>query len=121
MSAYSRGSATLPALFLIVSFLAVSAGCTTTSIGDISYSGKNLTATITSEGPSSGSYIQLTVFRTSGLSQEEYTITGTPVSLKDGTNIVTIPVDLEPGTYKIYLYLIRNGERSSAAIRDIGV
>ena len=122
MPVYPYRSAILPLLLIIISVLALSAGCTTTNIGDVSYAGKNLTATISSDGPfSNATYIQVTVYRTTGLSQQEYTVTSTPVSLVKGMNTVTIPVALEPGSYKLNVYLIRNGQRSSAVIRDIGV
>jgi len=121
MPVYVCRSATVAVLVFVLAALAISAGCSTTTIGDVSYAAKNLTAIITSGGPPSDAYIQVTVYRTTGLSQQEYTVVSTPVSLTNGTNRVTVPADLEPGNYKLYVYLIRNGERSSAVIRDIGV
>jgi hypothetical protein len=45
----------------------------------------------------------------------------TGVKLKNGENTVKIPVSLQPGTYKLNIYLIQEGERKTAVIRDIVV
>ena len=38
-----------------------------------------------------------------------------------GTNSIVVPANLPAGNYKLYIYLIQDGERKSAVIRDIGV
>jgi hypothetical protein len=43
------------------------------------------------------------------------------VKLASGENSVRIPVTLRPGTYKLNIYLIQEGERKTAVIRDIVV
>jgi len=44
-----------------------------------------------------------------------------PLTLHQGETIAVIPGTLEPGQYKLYIYLIQNGERRTATIRDIVV
>jgi hypothetical protein len=44
-----------------------------------------------------------------------------PVRLNNGDNNVFIPLMLKPGTYKLNIYLIQDGERKTAVIRDIVV
>ena len=45
----------------------------------------------------------------------------TSAKLNTGDNTVLIPVVLAPGNYKLKMYLIQNGERKTAVIRDIVV
>jgi hypothetical protein len=44
-----------------------------------------------------------------------------PVMLNTGDNNVFIPLSLKPGKYKLNMYLIQDGERKTAVIRDIVV
>ena len=118
----SRGF--VPVLLMVTMFsaLVVLAGCTTTTIGDVTYTGKEFVIIIEDSGPvSNDTYMQVTMYRISGFSQQEYGIVNARVTLIDGKNTVKVPAVLEPGDYKLNVYLIRDGERSSAVIRDIRV
>jgi hypothetical protein len=44
-----------------------------------------------------------------------------PVNLKTGENRIFIPGNLKSGAYKLYVYIILNGDRQTAVIRDIVV
>ncbi|ABS56093.1 hypothetical protein Mboo_1576 [Methanoregula boonei 6A8] len=110
--------------YLLLGFLLLllcAAGCTSLSIGTVSYANNNLSIGVT--GPQSPQEIgvQVTVYGVSDLSQHELFTTGTTTTLDGTGQTVTIPADLAPGTYKIYVYLIANGNREAAVIRDITV
>jgi hypothetical protein len=53
--------------------------------------------------------------------QQEENVTMTPVKLESGNNTILIPGTFKPGTYKLYMYVLRNGDRETAVIRDIVV
>jgi hypothetical protein len=95
--------------------------CVSTNIGDVTYSGRGLSLSVSHTGQPSEGYIQITVFRIRENLQEETTVLYAPLVLRQGENSVTVPSTLEPGQYKLYIYLIQNGERKTAAIRDIMV
>ena len=105
---------------LLVIFM-VLCGCVSTSIGDVSYTDGGISAKISNpEGPSDA-FIQVTIYQIIGLSQQEYSTVMAPAKLVTGNNTVLIPVSLGSGTYKLKMYLIQNGERKTAVIRDIVV
>jgi hypothetical protein len=102
-------------------FFMVLCGCVSTSIGDVSYADGGISAKINNpEGPSDA-FIQVTIYQITGLSQQEYSTVMAPAKLVSGDNTVLIPVSLGSGNYKLKMYLIQNGERKTAVIRDIVV
>lgn len=107
--------------FVVLVFFSFLCGCVSNSIGDIRYVNGALVATISNPGQPADVFIQVTVDQVNGLSQQEYTVVMQGVKLKSGENKVTIPVTLGPGTYKLKIYLIQDGERKTAVIRDIVV
>ncbi|MCK9592202.1 MAG: hypothetical protein M0Q91_09375 [Methanoregula sp.] len=96
-------------------------GCVSSSVGDIIYTNGSLAATINNPGQPVDAFVQVTVYQVDGLSQQEYTVVMAGVKLASGENSVRIPVTLRPGTYKLNIYLIQEGERKTAVIRDIVV
>ncbi len=111
--------------FLIVSgmvlFALLSAACISTTIGDVAYAGAGLSLSVSHDGGLSEGYVQVTVYQIQGNRQDERHVWYAPLALQQGQNTVFIPGMLEPGQYKLYIYLIQNGERKAAAIRDITV
>lgn len=105
---------------MLVLFQIIS-GCTTVSIGNSGYANSSLSLTISNDGAPSGGFIQVTVYEISNNRQEETGTFFAPLDLKQGENTAYIPVTLKPGQYKLYFYLIQNGERKAAVIRDIVV
>jgi hypothetical protein len=95
--------------------------CVSTYIGDVAYSGGALSLSISHTGEPSEGFVQVTVYRIQDNRQEENAVLFEPLALRQGENSVNIPSKLEPGQYKLYIYLIQNGERKTAAIRDIVV
>jgi hypothetical protein len=106
-------------LLAIVIFIALSAGCTSLAIGDVSYHNRELSVHVSnSKDPFDGG-IQVRIYEIKNLNQRELTVTGIPISVLKGENEFAIPVVLEPGTYKLYIYLTANGERKTASIKDL--
>lgn len=111
--------------FLIVSGIVfcalLSAACVSSAIGEIAYSGNGLSLSISHDGRPSEGYVQVTVYRITGNQQEETDVFYAPLALHQGENTAFVPGTLEPGNYKLYIYLIQDNERKTAAIRDIVV
>jgi hypothetical protein len=99
----------------------VTSGCIALNVGDAVYSGENLTIALENAGGPSDAFVQVTAYRLSGFNQEEYLIVSRPVTLNAGQNSITIPAELPAGNYKLYIYIIQDGVRKTAVIRDIGV
>jgi len=118
MFAHVRTPACEIALLVLLVFLC---GCVSSSIGDVGYSGDNITASINNPNEPSDAFVQATIYQVNGLSQQEHSVVMASVKLKTGDNTVQIPAPLDPGTYKLKMYLIQNGERKTAVIRDIVV
>jgi len=110
-------------LFLLAILVAVltCTGCTMPAIGDVRYEGGNYSVAIDNSGQLSGAYLQVTAFRLSGWSQEEYSVVYQPLTGGPGHTVVTIPAELVPGRYRLFVYLLRDGTRETAVIRDIEV
>lgn len=106
--------------FLLI-LLVAAAGCMTHSVGNVSYGAGNLTIPITNTGDPVETGVQVRVYTLNEFEQHELLTTGTTVTLAGTDNEVTIPLRLDPGRYKIYVYLTTNGEREAAVIRDITV
>jgi len=109
----------LMGVFLILCLTA--AGCTTLPVGDVSYGNGNLMVVVAGPGTPVDVGVQVTVYTLDQFEQHELLTTGTTATLTGNENTVMIPVKLSPGSYKIYVYITRNGERETAVIRDITV
>lgn len=96
-------------------------GCTTIDISEAGYTNNTVSLTITNAGGPSEGYVQVTVYEIKNNQQEESDVFYAPLALHQGENTVLIPGTLKPGQYKLYIYLIQNGERKAATIRDIVV
>jgi hypothetical protein len=96
-------------------------GCTTIDIGDTGYTNDSISLTITNTGEPSEGYVQVTVYEIKNNQQEETGVFFAPLALPQGETTASVPGKLKPGRYKLYIYLIQNGERKAATIRDIMV
>lgn len=97
----------------------LSVGCTTTSVGDVTYTNQTMEIDITHAGEPMEAHVQVTVYRLANLMQEQQEILGAPVTLVPGRNALSIPIRLEPGPYKLFVYIVKDGDRKTAVIRDI--
>ena len=105
---------------IFVAFI-VMCGCVALNVGDAVYSPGDLSIALENTGDPSDAFVQVTAYRLSGFSQEEYLVVSRPVTLVPGQNTIIVPIDLPTGKYKLYIYVIHNGIRKTAVIRDIDV
>jgi len=108
-------------LLLLMAIFVASAGCLGQSIGDVTYKSSALQVVINSEKYSNNTNIQVTVFDLDNFQQKELMKVVNPVDLGRGVNIHTVPMDLSPGSYKLFIYLIEDGKRTNCEIRTLDV
>lgn len=118
LMSFRKSSFFLIAVFVI--FLSTS-GCMDYSFGDLSYDGSKLNLDIQNNGKDRPLTVQITVFSLKDFRQTEYSTYVETVYLKHGHNSYSVPAKLEKGNYKMYLYILENGKRASAEIRNINV
>jgi hypothetical protein len=106
---------------VLIFALLLGAGCTTAAIGEVEYRNSSIIIPVTCSGEPSDAFVQGTVYTTKNFEQRELTTLQEPVRLLPGNNEVAVPANLPPGTYKLYLYVLRPGERETATIRDLVV
>jgi hypothetical protein len=90
-------------------------------VGDAVYENGGIAVTISHNEKSADAHIQVTVYQIVGPGQKELIVLSKSVQLDKGDNRIRLPALLGPGKYKLYIYVIRNGERKTAVIRDIVV
>jgi len=106
---------------MLVISLSFCSGCTSTTVGNTWYENQSVRTTISHTGDPADLTVQVTVYKLGNLDQEFYTVLSTPVSLSPGDTLVTIPGELPPGSYKLYVYVLGDNDRKTAVIRDITV
>jgi hypothetical protein len=112
---------TVHVYFAILFAALLFSGCTTIGIGNAGYANNTVSFTIINAGGPSGGFVQVTAYEIKNNHQEETDVFYAQLALQEGENTVIVPGTLKPGQYKLYIYLIQNGERKTAAIRDIVV
>jgi len=105
----------------ILVLVLIGAGCTSTAIGDVSYSNGTIIVPVTCTGEPADAFVQVTIYEIKDFSQHELTFIQVPVTLSPGANEVLVAAPLPAGTYKLYVYVLKPGERQTATIRDIVV
>jgi hypothetical protein len=114
-------SAAIPVSCAVLIFFLMSTGCTSTSIGDVVYRNGTMDVFITNNGEPGDAFVQVTVYEIRDLHQQKMVVFQEPVTLQRGQNRVLVPGTLPPGTYKLYIYVLKTDERQTATIRDIVV
>jgi hypothetical protein len=110
-----------PVILVFCVLLVLLSGCISAGIGDARYNNDGISVSLNSSGTIPDAFMQVTIYQVKDLQQQEYLVVTSPVNLKPGENTVFFPARLEPGTYKLRIYLIYDGERKTAVIRDIVV
>jgi hypothetical protein len=110
-----------PLFYVICVLLVLSSGCVSTEVGDAKYQNNGILVNVNSPSAMPDTFIQVTIYEVKGLQQQESLYVTSAVNLTKGENTVFFPAPLQPGTYKLRIYLIQNGERKTAVIRDIVV
>ena len=106
---------------VFISLFLAAAGCTNYSVGTVSYTNGTLDVAVAGPAAPSAVGVQITVYGLDQYSQHELFTTGTTATLAGGVDTVAVPLQLSPGNYKIYVYILSDGGRQAAVIRDITV
>lgn len=117
----SGNSSAILVVAVLVMMMTLSAGCVSTAIGDAGYDNRSVRMNISNTGEPVDVHVQVTIYRVANLTQEKYSVVSAPASLLTGDNTIAVPVDLSPGNYKLYIYILKDGDRKTAVIRDITV
>jgi hypothetical protein len=109
-------------LVSLLALLSLSSGClSSASIGRVAYDGGMLQVQVTNSGGPGDAALQVNVFRFQDFRQVEVARRILPVTLGEGTGTYTIPLSLDDGTFRLYLYVITGSDRRAGVIQDITV
>jgi len=108
-------------LLLVLLALSFSPACLSTSIGPVSYDGKNLFVQVTNAGGPEDAALQVNVFRFQDFRQVEVGRWVLPLRLSEGTGTYALPLTLDRGNFRLYLYVTTGDDRRAGVIRDITV
>jgi hypothetical protein len=97
------------------------AGCLDEPIGQVTYDGQQLVIEAQNDGVSSQAVLEVKVYRAESLGQTEVFSKVEYVQFNAGANEFRVPVDLDSGTYKAYIYLSTENGRRGSVIRDLRV
>ncbi|WP_148208201.1 hypothetical protein [Methanosphaerula palustris] len=93
----------------------------TTEFGTISYTPGALHLNVSGAENRTDAVLQVTVYALQDLQQQEIYKQADYISVKKGENSYTESMTLDPGSYRVYLYLTYGNERKAAVIRDLKV
>lgn len=112
-----------PSLMICICLCSIAwtAGCTGVGFGEVHYADGNLQITVENSAEEINGTVQATVFEIHNFKQTGVTTIAHAETLPTGMTTLTFPMDLSPGTYKIYLYFMKGNERTVSVIRDIQV
>jgi hypothetical protein len=108
-------------LVLVCVSAALTSGCISYTFGDVVYADDTLHVVVNNGEEPRQVTVQVTIFDTTGFSQTEIYRKAEYLDLVTGGNEYLVPISLHPGTYKIYLYVMVDGERTTSVIRNIAV
>jgi len=118
-------AALIALLIGLVVILIIFGGVSNYDLNTPKYQDGKLLTTITNSGEEQKIWVQYNIFRQEGFGSEQIGNTFSYVmDMKKGNNLSTCDVTLEPGPYKIFIYLTSysdNPERIAGFIRDIEV
>jgi hypothetical protein len=107
--------------FLVILCFLLTVGCVTVAIIDVGYTENQISVRIENPFPSSEATLQVTIYQIKDLHQQEIVTLWNTSTLMQGSTTIILPQHLDSGTYKIYVYLLQNGQRKTAVIHDIVV
>ena len=87
----------------------------------VSYDGGLLRVQVSESGGPENAALQVNVFQFRDFRQVEVTRLTVPVQLEKGSSTYTVPLALEEGNYRLYLYITRGNDRRAGVIREITV
>lgn len=110
-------------LLLILSIigLSIACGCTTASIGNVRYQDGRLFIRATNDNPTTLAVLQVSVDQIKDFQQSNVFRKAEYIEFRSGTSEYEVPVSLEPGSYKVYIYIYVDGDSKARVIRDLVV
>lgn len=111
-------------VFLILTLVVLigASGCLSTAFGEVTYDGDALQLHVeNSAGAVKDAVLQVTIMEVGALEQHEVFSEARYINLDVGNNAYTVPVDLESGSYKLFLTIFVGNERRTSIIRDLEV
>ena len=109
-------------LILALTVLIGASGCVSTSFGEVTYGDGALQVHVEhTAGPVEDAVLQVTVVEVGALEQHEVFYGARYINLDQGENDYAISVDLEPGSYRVFLTIFVGQERRPSVIRDLEV
>ena len=96
-------------------------GCVNQVPGNVTYQSGSLTFTIRSETAIPDGVLEVAVFRLQDFKQVELMRNADNFPLKAGDNTVTLPMALEPGNYRCFIYVSSGTTRYPVVIRDFEI
>jgi hypothetical protein len=110
--------------FLIFALLLCSvlgSGCMNLVPGDVTYKSGSLTFTITSDADIPDGVLEVAVFRLQDFKQIELYRNADNFPLHAGDNKVTLPLALQSGKYRSFIYISSGTTRYPVVIRDFEI
>jgi hypothetical protein len=111
----------LLAVLLLLFCSGACAGCLESNFKNVVYAQDVLTIQATNDGPATPAVLQVTIVETGQLPQKEIAKLVKDVTFAQGDNTFTLPTHLEPGNYKLYIYITVGNDRRVSVIRDLSV
>lgn len=109
---------------VLIFFLVCTAGCVSVEISDPVYTNGNLTTVMEYHGETRDVWVQNTVYKLDGITSEKVETVILPYTFSEGAQIIELPFELEPGSYKVNIYVLgrdENSDRIAAIIRNFEV
>lgn len=110
-----------PLLIVTILVLGITAGCVSASIGHVRYHDQALLIQATNEEATQQAVLQVTIDQIRDFHQSNVFRKADFIEFKSGTAEYKVPVTLEPGSYKVYIYIIVDGDSKARVIRDLTV
>lgn len=110
--------------FLILALVALigAAGCLSTAFQEVTYDGGALQISVENvDKPVENAVLQVTIMEVGALEQHEVFSEARYINLDREQNKYTVQVDLQPGSYKLFLTIFVDDERRTSIIRDLEV
>jgi hypothetical protein len=111
----------LLAVLLLLFCCGALAGCLESNFKSAVYAQDVLTIQATNDGPATPAILQVTIVEAEHLPQKEIARLVEPVTFAQGDNTYTLTTHLEPGKYKLYIYITVGSDRRVSVIRDLSV
>jgi hypothetical protein len=108
-------------IFAILFVLVLGSGCINQVPGDVAYKSGSITFTIRSEEAIPDGVLEVAVFRLQDFRQVELFRNADNFPLKANDNDVTLPLALQKGNYRCFIYISSGTTRYPVVIRDFEI